>query len=90
MRFGCSGCLLAGSNWNNASGAGPSYLNSNNTVSITNSNISTQLELIPAMSGLEHQPNQNQSYYRLVKQNANQSVVLVPSGKFYSFGRAES
>jgi hypothetical protein len=89
MRFGCSGCLLAGSNWNNASGAGPSYLNSNNTVSIINSNISTQLELISAMSGLEHQPDPNQSY-TLVKQNENQSVVLVPTGTFYSFGRAES
>lgn len=61
-RLNCKGCLLAGGNWNNAGNAGPSYLNSNNTLSNVNANIGTHLELKIAMSSPEHQFNQNQIY----------------------------
>ncbi len=87
--FGCIGCLLAGSNWNNGSYAGPSYLNSNNTVSYSDTNIGTHLELKTVLSGPEQQPDLNQIRY-LVKQKANLPGVSVLFGTLSRKGRAES
>jgi hypothetical protein len=86
--FGCARCLIAGSNWNNAGNAGPSYLNSNNTVSYSDSNIGTHLELKTVLSGPEQQPDPNQ--INLVKQKANLPGVLVLFGTPSRTGRAES
>ncbi|HWQ62915.1 MAG TPA: hypothetical protein VN429_00765 [Methanospirillum sp.] len=88
--FGCiSSVLLAGSNWNNAGYAEVGYLNSNNTVSYANPNISTQLELKTVLSSPEQQSDLNQIDY-LVKQKANLPGVSVLLGTLSRMGRAES
>lgn len=45
--------LLAGGNWNNARNAGPGYRNANNTVSNSNRNNGTHVELRFRLSGPE-------------------------------------
>ena len=45
--------LLAGGNWNNGRNAGPSYRNANNTVSNSNRNNGTHVELRFRLSGPE-------------------------------------
>lgn len=65
-----SGVLLAGSNWNNALNAGPSYRNANNTPSNSNRNISTHLELRYLLGGLEQRANPNPANRR-VKHTTN-------------------
>lgn len=51
--------LLAGGNWNNARNAGPGYRNANNTVSNSNRNIGTHLELRSLLSGPEQRTGRN-------------------------------
>ena len=45
--------LLAGGNWNNGRNAGPGYRNANNTVSSSNRNNGTHVELRFRLSGPE-------------------------------------
>jgi hypothetical protein len=51
--------LLAGGNWNNALNAGPGYRNANNTVTNSNRNIGTHLELRSRLSGPEQRTDPN-------------------------------
>lgn len=53
------GLLLAGSNWNNARNAGPGYRNANNTVSNSNRNIGTHVELRYPLGGPEQRTGPN-------------------------------
>ena len=49
--------LLAGGNWNNGRNAGPGYRNANNTVSNSNRNNGTHVELRFRLSGPEQRTN---------------------------------
>jgi hypothetical protein len=51
--------LLAGGNWNNARNAGPGYRNANNTVSNSNRNIGTHVELRYLLGGPEQRTGPN-------------------------------
>jgi hypothetical protein len=60
-RIGGRPCLplLAGGNWNNSTNTGVSYRNTNNTVSNSNRNISTHVELRYRPSGPEQRTGQS-------------------------------
>jgi hypothetical protein len=51
--------LLAGGNWNNGRNAGPGYRNANNTVSNSNRNNGTHVELRSRLSGPEQRTGRN-------------------------------
>lgn len=51
--------LLAGGNWNNGRNAGPGYRNANNTVSNSNRNNGTHVELRFRLSGPEQRTGRN-------------------------------
>lgn len=51
--------LLAGGNWNNGLNAGPSYRNTNNSVTNSNRNIGTHVELRSFLGGPEQRTDQS-------------------------------
>lgn len=65
-----SGVLLAGSNWNNALNAGPSYRNANNSPTNSNRNNGTHLELRYHLGSLEQRTDRNLEYLQ-VKHTTN-------------------